>query len=924
MKLSLIFLLGMVAFAAAANDDGIQNDLEEGVDCGTGTSNPCNCFTDLDRTRAPPVLINQNTDAGADDTAAQHETGIISSTLGAAADFRLAFTLDPAVFTTVDGPTVTSGHVAPNQAGFADATAYADPSVFFVDQTTDAAISACTYTRGGAGEQALNIIRTAPTATCGDAVNEVKLQATFDFKTALGQCGFTNTTVAANTIDGTDVTDTTPGQDGVEGNSYTRFLGKVKVRQYTQGGSLRAQEVIKVEDFPFQITILFPNRIQVTSDTISVIGQAEYGSAITHQIYDSTNNELDINVLFGTTYPYAITSKTLDGGIGENVDGDLITTLELDTVNRSLTPALAGFDLSEWTLVAASDADCSSAAAYDAKKICDYDGSTTVSLLDFVTIETVTDGEVVQTPYDATDDTDRFGTATPGGTALPGTRCVGDNLATADRDAQACLQNGHIRLVPRAGYCDFNLGLKLTTYTVCRDDRSGDGADAGTDATDSILSTYWDGSASTAESAPQSDATTHFLFNPSNGEQLPCDSANYRGAIDPKLEIYFQLASDNFCPRVIATGGTTEEMSLFEAQSEGATTGIATWGANCANPATCIDHNTYSAADCATIDAGEDLCRQSPRLTAESATPTGNERKTQDQFVFGTTVYVETRVSADAGVNIDTTSLTSLHIGESSRTSDVLPTTATDDVQATVQWIKRLIDGNAISNDVFHGADDATQITGINSGSTRVAFSDDITTNAFLNGNAEGTDASTGFFRTGGNTAAAAGSLAARLGESWQGVSRATVLMDEFTVQISDAIREAAEPVKFWATIAITYEPAAQQGALGARQVRTEQALPAGKLNRARALGSPVTTGGQASAQAGIRPAGQSGSAGSSSTIAGFSSTTVLAAAVVLGAVVVAAGASFFVVRKRRTAAARSAKRSSSSTELNDTAQVQV
>jgi hypothetical protein len=549
----------------------------------------------------------------------------------------------------------------------------------------------------------------------------------------------------------------------------------------------------------------------------------------------------------------------------------------------------------------------------------------------------------------------------------------------------ACLQNMGLRLKPK-GWCDLNANLAITVNAVCRDDAEGDDNAGGVvsliDGTtmtqvNDVYETIVPGNAnSNPFLAP---TTTRLQQGPSNTAQLTCSSTQYAEQQDPRHVLTFSLRSDDFCPRVVATADVTANMLVYPSEL-----GAATWGARLLDQGAAYDtieeinaeiadtdgtyidtgcYARYTAGNSLTGYLSNPLCLQVP-LMADGIQAQGDTgiRAKQDSFVYGTTAYLETTLSVEAGVNVLDSTIDELYVGHKrSDTSffptpaDVFQTTSMTDAERSggstptaqeQKWLKQLIvkpEGSPaeIASGLETWRDDIKDVSVTLTQAQvadRVKVSNDLTVDTMIKGYNSATDTygagqaqSRPFFTSnpcvgrgvtgtnGGNDALAA---CANLGDKYNGVSRASVFLDDYTVYISDDAREAPEEIQFWAKIGITYKAANEQGNLRLPSAKSVQGLPSGYSDRARLMAAQAVSGGQASTSGSMSVGGSAGSTGSSSTIAGFSSTTFLAVAAVLGAVVVAAGASFFVVRKRN-AAAKSAKRSSSSTELNDTLAVQ-
>jgi len=602
--------------------------------------------------------------------------------------------------------------------------------------------------------------------------------------------------------------------------------------------------------------------------------------------------------------------------------------------------------------------------------LCDLNGNGVCDITDVFTV--VEDGVLFKGKVETQDffGLDNTGTDfSPADSALVAARCTGINYgggATETVNGMACLQNMGMRLKPK-GWCDLNANLEITINTVCRDDANGDDT-----KDDSLI----DGTTLTEDSGVFSVINTPNTPNPflpvsnnnvlkqspaGDADTLECKSSQYAEQQDPKHVLTFSLRSDDFCPRVVATASVTATMAVYPSEL-----GAATWGADLLRNAADLDAvNTIIANDdgisaaektdfnCVTLltnyvgtvedraDAfiNNPLCRQVPLLS--------DTRVAEDAFVYGTTAYLETTLNVEAGVNVASSKIQELYVSNTAVTLDggrTFPTAAdindADDLTtagtrtgspnvAENDWLKQLIASNAVvggqqswRTDIKSGAD---LVLTLAEAQQRIQFSDELITDSmlktFVAGDPDVRNAQTYNFFAANPCAnnADAPAACANQGVAYEGVSRVSVFLDDYTVYISDDAREAPENIKFWAQVAITYKAADQQGDLTSK---TSSTVPSGSSDRARLMAAAAATGSQASAQGSMSVSGQAGSGGSSSTIAGFSSTTVLAVAAVLGAVVVAAGASFFVVRKRN-AAAKSAKRSSSSTELNDTLAVQ-
>ena len=265
IHLLLLLLVALLASRASAScSDGLYNDDEQGIDCGGSEAGcpVCTCGTDLARQADPPRLVNSNLDLVGDEI----ETGLAGS------DLRVAFTLDSKVFTEE----TTAGGVV-----------YAAPEIEFVDVSSgsNAAIPACTFLRD-------NYTVLAPAADpypgCAAAV---AVYLDHDFTTALRECGFEL------------LSDTVADADGA---TFSQYEGHVRVRTEERGDVIRGITTKKTVEVGFSLIVQFPNEVSVSSGVVDIIGTVVEDAALTHQVWNLADRELDLNLFTSVQYPYEL------------------------------------------------------------------------------------------------------------------------------------------------------------------------------------------------------------------------------------------------------------------------------------------------------------------------------------------------------------------------------------------------------------------------------------------------------------------------------------------------------------------------------------------------------------------------------------------------------------------------------------------
>lgn len=203
--------------------------------------------------------------------------------------------------------------------------------------------------------------------------------------------------------------------------------------------------------------------------TVAALGSvpgAEVQSSVTHQVFDHVAGHVDVNLLFGSTFPYAVSSLAasevaMDGGRGGPCDM---------FVHRGSADVAAAFKWKRYCTkggLGETPLERQTVRGYRAGALCDLDGDARCTIAD------VFETGAVTTPYNASDA--YFGTDRPAGSPLPGTRCVGSSAVPPSVSDEACLQNVHLRLTPK-GWCDLNARFTLSVGVVCRDDLRGDGS----------------------------------------------------------------------------------------------------------------------------------------------------------------------------------------------------------------------------------------------------------------------------------------------------------------------------------------------------------------------------------------------------------------------------------------------------------------
>jgi hypothetical protein len=599
-------------------------------------------------------MINGNTDLINDEI----ETGLAGD------DLRVAFTLDSKVFTT---------------ATSADGVNYAAPEIEYVDFAGGTNAALCTFTEG---DYEITTPLSDPYPSCAAAVT---MYLDSDFTSTLRDCGFLL------------ISDTVADSNG---DTFSQYEGQVRVRTEERGDTIRGVVTKKLIEVGFNIIVQFPNNITLSSDVVQAIGTVVEDAALTHQVWNLAERELDVNMFTSVQYPYELVATDF--------------ALEFDSLGSNPPVSLAGYPIG----------------------LPDSDNSGSSSFLDYF------GAPDANTPADGTVD---FGTVQ----FLPPTQCV--NVSSNSVNADACNQNFHLRMTPSVSWCDVDFDLVLTLKVVCR--------------------TTFDMECDTDNLPPGSDTVT----------------------------IRFKMDSDNYCPRVVEVADITGQIGLYEDDQWGAHTGTG-------GP---------------TGTTGTEDERQYPGWYPDAPrNPTGTntgDRWTQGAFVFGTTLHVETRVTAEAGTNIASSTVAAVHLSSGDTT----------DIDAADGSWQRLVyehDPNAVPiagllSSVLPCDDWQGEAASI---VCPVTVSDDVQENDM-------SSLITGLTNTGSLSPDGTGSFAARLGTAWEGVSRLTVGVSTNTINLP-AGNEGIEPVKVWVTLIITYRAAGSQQELSVRRTTVSSSHPV--LNR--------------------------------------------------------------------------------------------
>jgi hypothetical protein len=670
LQVLLLLVLALLAGRARAScSDGLYNDDEQGIDCGGSEAGcpACSCGTDLARQADPPRLINSNLDLVADEI----ETGLAGD------DLRVAFTLDSKVFTEE----TTEGGVT-----------YAAPEIEFVDAASgsNAAIPACTFLRANYTVQAPPA---DPYPGCAAAVT---VWLDHDFTTALRECGFQL------------LSDTVADADGA---TFSQYEGRVRVRTEERGDVIRGVVTKKLVEVGFSLVVQFPNEVSVSSGVVDVIGTVVEDAAVTHQVWNLAERELDLNLFTSVQYPYELVATGF--------------ALDFDPLGSNPPNSLDGYPAG----------------------LPDTDASGNSTLLDYFAAPSA------NTPASGTAD---FGTPQQ----LPPTQCAASSTGSVNADA--CNQNFHLRMIPSAFWCDVDFDLVLTLQVRCRPGLT----------------------------------------------DVACDTANLP-ASGRTVTVRFGVDSDNYCPRVVEVAELEGEIGLYEDGEWGAhldeggptgSTGLA-------------DERQYPG-----------WYPDAPRNPAGSNT---DARWTQDAFVFGTTLHVETRVTAEAGTNLASSTVARIYMSSAD---------TTDPEAADGTW-QRLVYAHASSTGPVAGLRQSSlECADLAGAAAPITCPVAVSNNLLLNDMTAGTLA-VAATNAGALSPAGAGSFGARLGRAWEGVSRMTIDVGTHTVRVPEG-QDFAEPVKVWVDLIVTYRAADGQQELSVRRavVSTTRQI----LDRVRQPRAPV------------------------------------------------------------------------------------